>query len=85
LRKNILLRTGIFKIPKNYKIPTKARTEHKIRGEFIGWHVVNQKTLKRELKNKLSPEELEMSPHGIPNDTLLIDWLESNWRLENWK
>ena len=85
LRKKILIKTGIFKIPEFYKIPVKARTEHFIRGEFIAWHIVNQQTLKIESKKALSEDDLLISPHGIPNDTLLIERLENNWRLEQWK
>jgi hypothetical protein len=85
LRKKIIERTGEFKIPTEYEVPIKARTEHKVRGEFLGWDIVDQKTLKRELKQVLTKDDLSLSPHGHPNDTLLIEWLETNWRLENWK
>ena len=71
LRKKLIERSGLFKIPNNFNVPTKARTEHTIRGEFLGWHIVEKKTLKRELKQRLTVEELMLSPHGIPNDTLL--------------
>lgn len=85
LRKKLIERIGLFTIPSHYNIPIKARTKHNVREEFLGWHIVDQKTLKRELKQKLSCEDLLLSPHGHPNDTLLIEWLETNWRLENWK
>ena len=84
-RKKIIERVGKFKIPIDYKVPTKARTEHNVRGEFLGWHIVDQKTLKRELKQKLNMEEILLSPHGNPNDSLLIEWLETDWKLESWK
>lgn len=85
LRKKLIERSGLFDIPHFYQIPTKARTEHKVRGEFLGWHIVDQKTLKRELKQELSLEDILLSPHGQPNDILLIERLENNWRLEDWK
>lgn len=85
LKKKLIERTGLFTIPKNYKVPTKARTEHILRGESLGWHIVDQKTLQRELKKELDAEDILLSPHGNPNDTLLIEWLENDWRLENWK
>jgi len=85
LRRKLIERTGKFQIPDFYKVPTKARTEHIIRCEFLGWHIVDQQTLKRELKKELTPEDLLLSPHGHPNDTLLKEYLENNWRLENWK
>src|SRR5688500_194893 len=52
LRKKLIERTGLFTIPSYYEIPTKARTEYKVRGEFLGWHIVDQKTLQRELKKE---------------------------------
>jgi hypothetical protein len=85
LRKKLIERSGLFTIPTYYHVPTKARTEHNIRGEFLGWHIVEQKTLKRELKSELSAEDILLSPHGNPNDTLLKEWLETDWRLENWR
>lgn len=85
LRKKLIYRTGVFQIPTNYVVPSKAREKHRIRGEFLGWHIIDQKTLKRELKQVLSPEDLKLPFHGHPNDTLLREYLETDWRLENWK
>jgi hypothetical protein len=85
VRKKIIERIGIFQLPKEYRTPLRARTQHIVRGEFLGWHIVDQTTLKRELRKELTQEELLLSPHGSPNDTLLIQYLEDNWRLENWK
>ena len=85
LRKKLIERNGLFTIPSHYTVPTKARTEHKVKGEFLDWHIVDQKTLQRELKKELDAEDILLSPHAHPNDTLLIEWLENDWRLENWK
>ena len=85
LNRKLIYRTGVFKIPDNYVIPSKGREPHNVRGEFLGWHITDQKTLKKELKKELSFEDLKLPPHGHPNDTLLREWLETNWRLENWK
>jgi len=85
LRRRLIARTGTFHIPKSYQIPTKARERHTVKGEFLGWHIIDKKTLKRETKQELSPEDLKLSFHGHPNDTLLKEYLENNWRLENWK
>ena len=85
LRRKLIYRTDVFKIPDNYSIPAKGREPHNVRGEFLGWHITDQKTLKIELKKELSAEDLKLPPHGHPNDTLLREWLETNWRLENWK
>ncbi len=85
LNRKLIERNGLFEIPNYYQIPTKARSEHIVRGEMLGWHIIDQKTLHRQLKQSLSPKDLLLPPHGIPNDTLLIEWLENNWRLSNWK
>lgn len=85
LRRKIIFKSGIFKIPAYYNIPRKGREKHTIRGEFLGWHIQDLETLKLELKYELSPEDLKLPPSGHPNDTLLREWLENDWRLENWK
>jgi len=85
LRKKLITKTGVFNIPNDYSVPEKGREMHNVRGQFLGWHIVDQKTLKRELKQQLSSEDLKLPPHGHPNDTLLREWLENDWRLENWQ
>jgi hypothetical protein len=85
LRKKLIERSGLFTIPSHYKVPTKARIEHNVRGESLGWHIVDQKTLQRQFKKELDADDILLSPHSHPNDTLLIEWLENDWRLENWK
>lgn len=85
LKKNIVEKIGNFEIPKSFIYSEYARSEHSIRGEFIGWHIVNKTTLKRQLKKVLSPNEINLSPYGVMNDTLIIERLEQNWRLQNWK
>ncbi len=83
--KKLVAKIGKFDIPNYYKIPEFARTTHNVRGEFKGWHIVNRKTLQRELKAQLTNDDLKLSPYGIMNDTLIKEYLDSNWRLENWK
>lgn len=85
LRRKLIYRTGLFSIPNNYSVPAKSREMHNVRGQFLGWHIQDQKTLKLELKQALSKEDLKLPPSGHPNDTLLKEWLETNLRLENWK
>lgn len=84
-RKKITERVGSFDIPGSYVKSQYARTVHTVRGEFLGWHIVNKSTLKRELKKTLNEDDIKLSPYGIMNDTLIIERLEENWRLENWK
>ena len=84
-RKKIVEKVGNFEIPKSYVNSDYARSEHNVRGESLGWHIVHKSTLKRELKTNLDEKDLKLSPHGIMNDTLIIERLEQNCRLENWK
>jgi hypothetical protein len=64
--------------------PDYMRTEHTVRGEFLGWHIINTETWQRQLVKKLSSEQKELSPWGVWNDTLLIERLSNNWSLQNW-
>lgn len=61
-----------------------VRTKHNVRGEFLGWHIVNTETWQRQLIESLSSEQKKLSPLGIWNDTLLIENLINYWSLENW-
>jgi len=84
-RKKITEKVGSFEIPASFVNSEYARSKHNVRGEFLGWHIVHKSSLKRELKKKLDEKDLKLSPHGIMNDTLIIERLEENWRLKNWK
>jgi len=64
--------------------PKYMRTEHIVRGEFLGWHIIDTETWQRQLEKKLSPEQKKLSPWGIWNDTLLIENLIGDWSLEKW-
>ena len=55
-----------------------------VRKEFLGWHIVDVSTLKRQFVEKLSQEQKQLSPIGIYNDTSLKEMLERGWNLENW-
>ena len=84
-RKKIVEKVGNFEIPKSFVCSEYARSKYNVRGEFLGWHIVHKSNLKRELKKTLTTQDLKLSPHGIMNDTFIIERLEENWRLENWK
>ncbi|POY34630.1 hypothetical protein C3K47_19270 [Solitalea longa] len=85
LRRKIISFIGNYNLPLEFKIQEYARSEHNVRGEFLGWHIVNRKTLQRQLKNSLTQEEIKLSPSGFWNDTLIIERLESDWKLSEWK
>ena len=67
-----------------YKKPEYMRIEHSVKGEFLGWHIVNTDTWHRELVKVLDDSQKKLSPWGIWNDTLLIERLEEGWTLDNW-
>ncbi len=85
LRKKIVEKIGNYRIPRNFKVSDLVRSKHIIGDEFLGWFIVNRKTLKRKFKTELSKKQLRLSPHGIMNDTLIIERLEENWKLSEWK
>lgn len=68
----------------NFSKPELMRTEHIIRGEFLGWHLVDTETWQRQLVKTLSSEQKKLSPWGIWNVTLLIENLVNDWSLEKW-
>lgn len=68
----------------NFSKPKFMRTEHNVRGEFLGWHIVDTGNWQRQLVKDLSSEQKKLSPWGIWNDTLLIENLVNDWSLENW-
>jgi hypothetical protein len=84
-RKKLVMKIGNFDFPINYKADEYARSEHNVGGEHLGWRIIHRKSLKGEFKNKLENEDMKLSPHGIFNDTLIIEYLEKDWKLENWK
>lgn len=72
-------------IPLIYHKPLLMRSKHVVKGDFLGWHIINTETLQRELVKNLDDNQLKLSPWGICNDTFLIERLEQDWSLENWK
>lgn len=85
IRKKIVEKVGSYEIPDTYVNSDYARSEHNVRGDFLGWHIIHKSSLKRELKKNLNENDLKLSPDGIMNDTLIIERLEGNWRLQNWR
>ena len=65
-------------------MPHYMRTDHNIRGEFLGWHIIDTDTWKRELVKTLSSEQKMLSPFESWNDTLLIERITNNWSLQSW-
>lgn len=68
----------------DFSKPKLMRTEHNVRGEFLGWYIIDTDTWQRQLVKILTPEQKKLSPWGIWNDTLLIENLTNDWSLEKW-
>jgi len=85
IKRKIVFKVANFNLPVDYKPPLYARSKHLVRGEFHGWFIVNRKTLQREFRKELTSDELKLSPFGIMNDTLIVEYLENDWRPEQWR
>lgn len=68
----------------SFSKPKQMRTEHNVQGIRIGWHIIDTDTWQRQLVTALDSEQIKLSPWGIWNDVLLIEKLESGWKLEDW-
>ena len=81
--KKIVDKVG-FMSSENYTMPEFMRSEHSIRGEKLGWHLVNTETLQRTLVKTLNLEQINYSEWAVWNDTLLIKKLTEDWSLDDW-
>ena len=68
-----------------FEMPKYMRTKHFVGKEYLDWHIVDTDTWKRQLLNSLTPEQMQFSPWGIWNDTLLIERLVDDWSLDKWE
>jgi hypothetical protein len=82
-RKKIVECVGNYSVDR-FKKPKFMRAEYSVKEKFLGWHIIDVETWKRQLVNVLTPEQKKLSPWGVWNDTLLVDNLENDWSLENW-
>lgn len=82
LRRKIVSKIGNSPLSADFESPKYYRTENDF-GK--GWQIVNAKTWYRDTVSVLSDEQKKLSPWGSMNDTLIIELLESGWKLENWE
>jgi len=82
--RKLIEKVGSIPLPDYFELPKYMRDKHVIKGELLGWHIVDVGTLRRQFVEKLSPEQKQLSPIGVYNDTLLKEMLERGWNLENW-
>ncbi|WP_291529132.1 hypothetical protein [Bacteroides sp. UBA939] len=67
-----------------FGMPKYMREELIIRGEFLGWYIINIRTRQRKLVKTLTKEQKELSSWGTWNGAFLIEMLTNGWTLENW-
>lgn len=83
VKKTIVIPVGFYPAS-DFSKPRFMREEHIVRDEFLGWFIVDTDTWKRQLVKNLTPEQKKYSPWGIWNDTLLVESLVNDWKLEEW-
>lgn len=83
VRKNIIQLAGSHSA-QGFGKPKMMRMEHWVRGEFLGWHIVDTDSWKMKLVKSLTEDQKKLSPWGSFNDTLLTERIEENWSLEKW-
>lgn len=82
-KRKIVERIGSYPAD-NFSMPKYMRDDHNVRGEFLGWHIIDTSTWHRQLVTALTPEQKKLSPWGVWNDTLLVKNLINDWSLEKW-
>jgi hypothetical protein len=82
-RKKIVEPVGYFPAD-NFDKPKYMRDEHNVRGELLGWHIIDTDSWRRELVKELTREQRKLSDWASWNDTLLKKRLVEGWSLENW-
>jgi hypothetical protein len=82
--RKIVQRVGFYPAD-NFIKPQFMRSPETRRGELLGWYIVNTATYHRQLVEKLSPEQKQLSDWAGWNDTLLIERLVSDWSLDKWE
>jgi hypothetical protein len=83
-RRKLVIKVGHNSV-KSYSKPKFMRSDEYLNGEFRCWHIINSETWKRESVQILSTEQKKLSAWGHWSFPLLIENLENNWNLENWK
>lgn len=82
-KQGIVQKVGSYGID-NFIRPRYMRTKHMVRGEFLGWHIVDTSTWQRQLVKKLTSDQLKLNPWGLWNDTLLVERITEGWMPEKW-
>lgn len=81
-KKKIIYKVGRYDMV--FKMPSHMRASHTIRGEFLGWHIIDTQTWQRKLVKELTKDQKQLSPWGVWNYALLLERLEEGWNLEHW-
>ena len=83
VKKGFVENVGNYHIPKGSEVPRYFKEEHVVRGEFLGWYIIDSVTLKRQLVKELSKEERKLSEDGIMSIPDIIEKIEENWTPES--
>jgi hypothetical protein len=82
-KKKIIEKVGHYPAHRFPK-PKYTRSEHSVREEFLGWHIIDTDTWKMKLVKELTAEQKLLSDWATWNDTLLIERLIEGWSLKKW-
>ncbi len=82
-KKELIKKIGDFYTP-SITFPLFTRVKHIIKGEFIGWYIIDTITYKRILVEKLNDEQLRLSPNFLVNIESLTEMIDTNFNLKNW-
>lgn len=86
IKKKILRLIGNYDLPMGFVIPDKFRDSFDdSNGGGAYWQIVDYDSWQRQTFYELTDKQIKLSPWGIWNDTLLIERICQNWRLDEWK
>lgn len=83
-KQNLVKTVGSYSANK-FKKPKCMRSQHIIKDDFIGWHIIDTDTWQRELVENLTEAQKSLSPWGVWNHTLLVERLTTGWNLNDWQ
>ena len=83
IKMKIVRFVGFYPID-NFTKPEFMRIEHNIRGDHLGWDIVNTETWNIQFVEELNGKQKKLSPWGIWSGNLLKENIERGWNLENW-
>ncbi|MEP0478946.1 MAG: hypothetical protein ABJD23_01945, partial [Nonlabens sp.] len=68
-RRKLVDLVGYEDLPKGFELPRYSRSKHLVRGEFLGWFIIDHVANTQILIQELSEDQKKYSSDGIVNDT----------------